>query len=574
MAFVQDVMDEEENNQQQPGGVVTTSGSSSGVVGQGTQTSQASKPKGFGWTNLQNYISANAGNDAAMGSRIAGKIGEQAAGVEQASTGLSTKAAEDAQRNTVTDMGVIQGLQKDPTKVSKEAFQKQSTAVYRGPEDVSAYEEYGRGQKAKSALSERLDLTKSAEGQGALLKDIAGQNYTPGLKNLDQFILGAGEQGKKSIADTQTKYGSVGSQWDALTGQLNQGFRQAKETTTKTAADTRKAFEDAFGATTGAIKGAETKAQQTNEQRRAEVKAIEDAFVTGRTSDIEAKTGIPAATALYLKDIGFTPQEIIQYSGDVNLADMANPEDLARYQALADLGDRASEFSFTPSGRSQQAFNVKRNVVDAADRARAIKESLTGRVSEQQAQRDTAFNRVQDKIARGVYDDEVASATGLTRQEFNLARTGQYGRAKIDSPFALTQGKRLNAGDVATPEQRQQWNQLMQVLGSRDPMSVLDSQDEGAAIQTNLQDFRRGIENAKTVEKKFEEVDTAARDLFKGMSDRYTMLDNSPTGRERRDRMKATYDFVSSNAPLNEKIKRLDEYYAWAGNNPIRVKVG
>jgi hypothetical protein len=240
MAFVQDVMDDEENNAQQPGGVVTTSGTTAGVLGATGQAPQASKPKGSGFTNLQNYISANAGNDAAMGSRIAGKIGEQASEVDQAKSELVPKVEQDAQKNTVTDTGVISGLQTDPTKVSKEAFQSQRTATYKGPEDVATYQEYGKGQKAKNALKERLDLTNTAEGQGTLLKDIAGQNYTQGLQGLDQFILSAGQEGKKSIADTQAKYGSKITDWDTLTGQLNDKFRQAKQTTAKTAADTQK----------------------------------------------------------------------------------------------------------------------------------------------------------------------------------------------------------------------------------------------------------------------------------------------------------------------------------------------
>lgn len=481
MAFVQDVMDEEENNQQQPGGVVTTSGSSGGVVGQGTQTPQASKPKGSGWTNLQNYISANAGNDAAMGNKIAGKIGEQAGGVEQAKSALTPKVEQDVQANTVVDTGVIGALQTDPTKVAKDAFKKQSTAVYRGPEDVSSYQEYGQGQKAKSALTERLDLTKSAEGQGALLKDIAGQNYTQGLQSLDQFILGAGEQGKKSIADTQSKYGNVASDWDALTGQLNQKFRQAKETTAKTAADTNKAYDDVFGATTGRIQGAQTKAQQTNEQRRAEVKSIEDAFARGDTQTIEQRLGIPAGTVVYLRNtLGFTPQEIISYAGDMSLGDFTSPEDVARYQALLDLGDRASEFSFTPSGQGARAVNVKRDIVDAAGQAKAIRDQVVSETARRNEDRYREWVDLDRKIRQGEYDDQVGRATGLSRQEFMAARRGEYMGEKVD-PLNFQRGKQVNFGDIATDAQRSQWANLMAALGGRDTISLSDNQDEGRA---------------------------------------------------------------------------------------------
>lgn len=493
MAFVQDVMDEEENNQQQPGGVVTTSGSSSGVVGQGTQTPQASKPKGSSWTNLQNYISANAGNDAAMGNRIAGKIGEQAAGVERAKSALTPKVEQDVQANTVADTGVIGALQTDPTKVAKDAFKKQSTAVYRGPEDVSAYQEYGQGQKAKSALTERLDLTKSAEGQGALLKDIAGQNYTQGLQSLDQFILGAGEQGKKSIANTQSKYGNVASDWDALTGQLNQKFKQAKETTTKTAADTRKAFEDAFGTTTGAIKGAETKAQQTNEQRRAEVKGIEDAFTRGDTKTIEQKLGIPAKTVIYLRNtLGFTPQEIISYAGDMNLGDFTSPKEIARYQALLDLGDRASEFSFTPSGIASQPVNVKRDIVNAAEQAKAIRDQIVSETARRNEARYREWVDLDRKIRQGEYDDQVARATGLSRKEFIAARRGEYMGEKVD-PLNFQRGKQLNFGDVATDAQRSQWANLMAALGGRDRISLSDTQDEGGAFALDTSAIKSAV---------------------------------------------------------------------------------
>jgi|688.fasta_scaffold02085_29 hypothetical protein len=512
MAFVQE-FEEDENQgqqQQQPGGVVT-SGSGSSVIQGNAQASSSSgsaepkKTRTSGWSNLQNYITANQGNDAAMGQKIAQGIGDTASEVTQAKGSVQGKAQEDIARNTVTDQGVIQGLQTDPTKVSKDSFTSQVGAQYQGPDDVSAYEDYAKGQSARSQLDEKLAKTQTEEGRNALIRGIAGQNYTQGLGNLDQFILSAGQQGKQALQDTRQQYGNTSQDWDNLMGSLNEGFKSARGTTEKTAADTMAAYEQAFGGSTNAIKQAQTRTTETNAQRKKEyganVAALGDKDAAKRAAAAK-RLGIDTAALEYLRGIGFTPQQIASYSGDLNLGNIVDPKQKAQYEALLSLADRESQFSFDPSKAGQQATAVKTDIVNAGKEAKALRDAKAQAVKDANNKRALEFQRLQDHIARGgIYNDEIGKLTGLTKREFELARRGNYGGVAIDpSLLSFDEGSKLNLGDVTTDAERKQWTNLMRVLGNRDTTNFADTQQEGGAVRfSNAQKIRDLIAQGEEV---------------------------------------------------------------------------
>jgi hypothetical protein len=555
------------------------SGGSGGAVS--APTSSKKSGSGTGWTNLQNYIGANAGNDAAMGGKIAGKIGDTASQVTTAGQGLSTKATADTAANTVTDQGVIQGLQSDPTKVDKKAFQTQVGATYKGPQDVTAYEEYAQGQQAGSKLNQKLDATKTAEGQGTLLKDIAGENYTRGLQGLDQFILSAGEQGKKSIADTQQQFGNVTNDWAALTGNLNQGFTRARETTEKTAADTSKAFEDVYGATKGAVTKAQDSLQGVNKARQDEVNNLQKMFASDDPKvqgDIAKRLNITPADLYYMRTIlGFKPEEIIAYSGDRSLGDVVDPQAKARYEALLGLADRQSEFSFAGSGRGPQGATVKTDVVKAAQDAKAIRDAVTSKAREENDRRLKAQARIQSDIQNGNYTPEVAQATGLTEREFRVATTGQYssGFDNIPVDFKMTAGRNLTAGDVATPEQRKQWDSLMKVLGSRDKTSLTSTGADNSLATFNVEDVRRAVAQGDATAAERNAMMPKFGQMLSDMNNQYTKLDSTPAGIERRQRLAAFQGaLVNPSIPFKDKVKMYEDYQSWSRQNPTQIQVG
>lgn len=518
MAFVQDYTEEEKQGQGQGQQNVITSGGSGGVItgapASAAETTASPKTRGpSGWSNLQKYISANAGNDAQMGERIAQGIGETAQGVTQAATGLEGRAGGDIRGATVTDQGLISQLETDPTKVDKGAFTAQSTAIYQGPRDVSDYEEYGQGQQARQKLDTKLAATRTAEGQKSLLQDIAGQNYTQGLQNLDQFILSGGAQGQQALRGTQEQYGGTGSAWDALAQNLNQDIERAKQTTDTTAQATRDAYERIFGSTTEEMKKAQAKATKTSAARKSEfdknIKELGSDNVKVRSAAAQ-RLGIPAATLDYLRGLGFTPQQIASYSGDVKLGDIVDPQKRAQYEALLGLADRASEFSFGATGAGPQSTAVRTDIVTAAQEAKAIRDQLERQVRDENKRRQETNKRIQDKIAKGIYDEEIAQATGLTQREYDAARygsmsdatlgnlinerallnmgpQGQFSEREFSRMAGIPLGVQLQmqamgdaaAGDFATPAQQKRWAELMKVLGGKDTFSVSKKGGQG-----------------------------------------------------------------------------------------------
>jgi hypothetical protein len=510
MAFVQEFQEDENQGQgQQPGGVVT-SGSGSSVIQGNAQapssggSAEPKKTRTSGWSNLQNYITANEGNDAAMGQKIAQGIGDTASEVTQAKGSVQSKAQEDVAKNTVTDQGVIQGLQTDPTKVSKDAFTSQVGAQYKGPDDVSAYEEYAKGQSAATNLNQKLSNTETEQGRGALLKDIAGQNYTQGLGNLDQFILSAGQQGKQTLQDTRQQYGGTSQDWDNLMGSLNEGFKSARGTTEKTAADTMAAYERMYGSTSGAIQQAAEGVKGQNVQRKQEydanVAALADNDANKRAAAAK-RLGIDTGTLEYLRSIGFTPQQIANYSGDLNLGDVVDPNQRAQYEALLSLADRQSQFSFDPSKAGPQSTAVKTDIVNAAKEAKAIRDAKNRAVTEENNKRAAEYKRLQDMIAKGEYNEEIGRLTGLSKREFNIAKRGVYGGVAIDPALlSLDRGSNLNLGDVTTDAERKQWTNLMRVLGNRDTTNFAKRQQAGNAARfSNAQKIRDLIAQGEEV---------------------------------------------------------------------------
>lgn len=588
MAFVQEFEDEDQGQgQPQQGGQVVTSTGTSTITGGGSQTpaaqgARSAKPTRTGWSNLQNYLTANRGNDASMGQRIAGKIGEQAQGVEAARTAIVPAAQQDIARSTVTDQGIIEALRTNPTKVDKDRFQTQAGATYEGPQDVSEYADYARGQQAATGLEERLGLTKTEEGQKALLQDIARPNYSSGLANLDQFILSAGEEGKKSIAGTQQQYGNVAQDWSSLLSGLNEQFRQAKATTEETAAQTQKAYEDVLGATKGGLQQTAATLPGVNKARAEQVTRLQSQFASKDPkvrADLAKTLGITPQVLNYLQNtLGYKPQEIVNYAGDLALGDIVNPEDRARYEALLSLGDRASEFSFAGTGKAKPV-QIKTDILKAAADALALRSGVESRTAAEQKKRKDIADRVMKKVAAGQWDAEVQRETGLTQEDVFLAKQGSVGggpvrdprqltaKVAIDTALKLTPGAALNVGDVATAKERKAWQDLMKILGSRDKLSLADVQKEGSALTANVGQFRGGVEAARTKSEK----QTSINNFVKKPLTEYELIDNTQTGKQRREKHAQLMEQLKGNDSLDQKLLAISSYQTWVKNNPTVV---
>lgn len=290
MAFLaQSEKDKEDQQQDGPAPVNQDSTSnktlsSPGAMGSGTGGGQQkTTPKGTSsgsFTNLNNYISANKGNDAQMGNRVAGHVGTQANDADTQGEELFNTAGTAVDAGSVAmdeeqfeifnytpdppapAPAPVQG--RGPSQVSSEPAPAPSNtrgyqvpsgpstptvrhgsyqmptvpveevvavpqvdqgvygtgvnAVYTGPNASSEVEGFQPTRDAYGRVQTSADLaTGDLDDRGTLLRDVYGNDdYTRGQNLLDSFILGAGAEGQQSLRDIGDNYGDYNDRFSFI----------------------------------------------------------------------------------------------------------------------------------------------------------------------------------------------------------------------------------------------------------------------------------------------------------------------------------------------------------------------
>lgn len=498
MAYVDEINEDEEQGPQGSGEVVTSSGSGSTVPSGGNQGSsnqgsfqQEEKASSTGWTNLQNYVSANKGAASRMAGDIAEGIGQTAQSATQAKQGLASNVRSDVAANTVRDQGLINNLSSDPTKVDKEAYQAQRDARYSGPTDVQSYNRYADVQRKIQGLGSQLQNTETEEGRRALLKQEYGRpDYGYGAQTLDSFIIGASPESQEQIAATKQQYGGLADEWQKLQGQLGSEIQQGIQATEKTAADTRAAYDKIFGQYGFKVSEAEKRADDINRQRDARL-----ADLTGRISSGDASVrasayrdaGINPDVAEYLLANGVSPSRVIKDLGDVGIGNYLSAEDAARYRALAALEDRGVSQNLDYRGAVQD-FGLDQDFLSKAARAREIQTTAERLAEQRNAEREAEYNRLSRLSAM---DPEIRSLIQPSILESEaLSKYGdRYGNI-------LARGLSVDTGDVLDDQQRQEWKELADLLGLQSSFKYQDTQDEGKAYRVDEEARSRAIAGA------------------------------------------------------------------------------
>lgn len=495
MAYVDEIQDDEEGQGGQGSSeVITSSGSGSTVASGGNQGSNQAaadgqeKASSTGWTNLQSYIGANKDNAARMGQKVTGDISAVGQGAVQEKQALGSEVTADVAKNTVRDSGLINQLSADPTKVNKQAYTQQSTATYGGPTDLSSYNRYADVQKKVQNLGQKLQATESDAGRKALLAEsYARPDYGQGMQSLDNFILSASPESVQQIQNTRQQYGNVGSEWDALQGQLSGAISQGRETTERTAADTKAAYERAFGQSLGQVTEAERIAQETNAARDAKIADLTSKISSG-DPNVRAQgyqeAGIDPAVAEYLLANGVSPARVIQDMGDVGIGNYLSAADRARYEALAALENRGITRDLARTG-SVTDFGLDTDFLSKAGTARDIQTR-----AEQRAASDTAGAKayedfLRDRIAQGAFG--WGEDLGISRDDYLSAF--DYG---IDPTQYITSATARDTGDVLSSQERQQWADLMNALGLQSNFKYQDTNQEQDA-RFRAQDLARVV---------------------------------------------------------------------------------
>jgi hypothetical protein len=474
VAYQHDFLDEDKNQQQgNPG--QTLAGATSVVSpqggGQASQAPDANKKTSSGsWTNLFDYVNANSGNDAKMGQAIGQNIEQRAGQAQNQAQSFADTTTQKVEAATVKDQGIIDAVSQNPNQVARDAeqrkqFDAQWDAQYRGPNQAQDVEGFGQTANQFAQVQDRANQAQSHGGRKTLLNDEYGrQDYTQGQKTLDSFILGAGEQGRQTLADINQNYGQFTQGWDELLGNLGQTIDQGRQTTEQTRNDTRNAV-------TSQISNYDNTFTERNAQLEAEMaqwdanrKALAENLAKKQNLD---RLGLDRNTADYLTQHGLNLNSLYDASTAKKLGDYVSEDEQMAYESLFDLARaKGSETynDFSRSGLSENDYiRLNTDAINAGKNLTGLNSTLQNQV---QAANQAKANQYQQAVQAldgiglvGVDRAPILSQLGISEAEYDRAK-----QAGINFQDYLKQTGNLSVGDLASTQQRNSWEQLLATL--------------------------------------------------------------------------------------------------------------
>lgn len=517
MAYVSNIKDEEEENQ--PGSEQILSGQSGSIEAGGPvvapRTGAAAKPKGTGWTNLQQYVSANQGNDARMASGVSDKVSNRAQDAQQTGQTFSSTTNQKVQSGTVnTDDNIIKSINDAPETIvsdqnKRAAFDKQLNASYQGPNSVNEVEGFYDTDTKYNQTKDLANSARTFEGRTSLLNDVYGRSdYTGGEKRLDSFLLGQG--GAKPVTENIVKnYGDNSeftSSWQNLLGGLSSNINQGKATTDATKKITQDTYNSALGNIDSAFKTYNTKAEDTNKINQTTWNTLNTQLASKKPEDRAGayKTlNVAPEVGEWLVSQGYDAKNLASAAQAMKAGDFANDKEISKIGALYELGGKQLDPNLVAKSdnKSGAAYDANQTAITNAAQAKKIQDDITARLAAEQAKRDSSYQDLMNAVQSfssgpssysadpTSHFKQLSKLTGVSVAD--LARAADEG---IDINQFVAKGKNLNYGDVANTEERSGWSNLMTSLGlSPSRFNVNDSQDEGSAYSFNKDLFNKSL---------------------------------------------------------------------------------
>lgn len=352
----------------------------SGLISGTTISSDAARgaaqgPGGNRFANIGQYIQQN--DPSRLSEAAGGKI--EGAG-EMARQGIGQtfdKFSQQVRSQTVNfDDRLADLIRQNPTQLTeaeRQTVKAQRDAQFKGPRDLSEIEDYNA---AKAQAEKAIALAQAAqteEGRAQLAREVTtGRRATGGVVNLNNLLLSVDPRAQQRLGQAIESVSDIGGRLEQSRLAAQDMARTAAETTEQARQRTRELLEsERAGLQQGLQQRAEARKQQligTDDELRQLITQLStmpvqpgsgvhtkitpsidyakapdllgtnyDQFLTLMDTVNEAKgLGItrdlsPFVQALYSPDV-VTPQAV------------ATAEDLARYQALADLAGIAPQF--------------------------------------------------------------------------------------------------------------------------------------------------------------------------------------------------------------------------------------
>ena len=259
------------NNQGSTEGGSAYLGSGSGGPTTGVKDpSSPSMPTGY--TNLQDYLSANQGNDTQMGQAVAGQVGVSGGLAQNYLNALQNQASTEINAGTNNlNQDTLQGIsQYNPlgTGLEQNGVQMAQAGTKLNPlgtitntwsRDYSGPQAYTDGDLAPLAQTASQDVGNAQlvanqlnnyQGISALLQAAYNQpGYSAGENNLDAALTQTGAGGQQQLQNAQQQWGGIGNTAKSEYSDIGNQIQAGKDTTDAT----NTAYQNAVDATNQGI---------------------------------------------------------------------------------------------------------------------------------------------------------------------------------------------------------------------------------------------------------------------------------------------------------------------------------
>jgi hypothetical protein len=343
------------------------------------------------FTNINAYLDANREQAAELSGKLAGKLTEEEQKIrgDIGKTGEETQA-QIAQNRVSADEGLVNRALEKPTDFVKnqadlEAFTKMRDASYQGPRSIAE----NRAAELSGQVREgqrRAGLVDTEEGRSELLR-LYGNNPTQGQVMLDQLLLGADPNSRQTLSAAANPFSSLDEYLDEVSGQA----RTAGEAADSDATAARNLVSSRLSGEGGAIPAFQSDLQRRLAQRKdqevQELAAMKQGLSNFYlTPEQMTGAGLTQEELIRMRDKNRAlanhyqqPEDVLQFLTErspdeaYTVGNVATPEDVARYNALAQLAGITPDF--LTDGRAAPANLYD---FDARSAGRTIGDKLYG----------------------------------------------------------------------------------------------------------------------------------------------------------------------------------------------------
>ena len=218
MAYLPMSEKDKEKQNESGGGTEQVISGSTGTVGDSapgsstggsSQTEKKGSSSGSGWTNLQNYVTANRGEDKRMGEAVQSNVAGKANEADEYSNAFQTTANERIEKNTIRDDGIVDQIKTNASGITSDddrmaQYSKQYNATWEGPQDYTQVDGFTDTSQKYDRAEDSANAAGDFSGRTALLDEVySAPQYSAGEKRFDSFLVGAGDDGKQIVQDVQ-----------------------------------------------------------------------------------------------------------------------------------------------------------------------------------------------------------------------------------------------------------------------------------------------------------------------------------------------------------------------------------